>query len=80
MAERCFASFLLMEPTVATAMTLPVEVREKLAELELELSEASLYSGGRRALSRARAAFWALLLQWRRCDREDDGRKRLDFN
>ncbi|MGH0119396.1 UNVERIFIED_CONTAM: hypothetical protein FKN15_022531 [Acipenser sinensis] len=39
MAERCFASFLLMEPTVATAMTLPVEVREKLAELELELSE-----------------------------------------
>ncbi|RXM28053.1 Disco-interacting protein 2-like A [Acipenser ruthenus] len=42
MAERCSAGFLLMEPTAAMAMTLPAEVREKLAELELELSEASI--------------------------------------
>ncbi|XP_058889422.1 disco-interacting protein 2 homolog A-like isoform X5 [Acipenser ruthenus] len=46
MAERCFASFLLMEPTVATAMTLPAEVREKLAELELELSEGDITQKG----------------------------------
>ncbi|MGH0120702.1 UNVERIFIED_CONTAM: hypothetical protein FKN15_031631 [Acipenser sinensis] len=39
MAERCSAGFLLMEQTAAMAMTLPAEVREKLAELELELSE-----------------------------------------
>ncbi|KAK1166303.1 hypothetical protein AOXY_G12898 [Acipenser oxyrinchus oxyrinchus] len=46
MAERCFASFLLMEPTVATVMTLPAEVREKLAELELELSEGDITQKG----------------------------------
>ena len=33
-----------MEPTPGAAMTLPAEVREKLAELELELSEGKLGS------------------------------------
>lgn len=32
----------MLEPTPAVAMTLPAEVREKLAELELELSEGKL--------------------------------------
>lgn len=36
MAER---TSMMLEPTPAVAMTLPAEVREKLAELELELSE-----------------------------------------
>lgn len=35
---------MMMEPTPAAAMTLPAEVREKLAELELELSEGKLGS------------------------------------
>lgn len=41
MAERTSSGLLTMmlEPTPAVAMTLPAEVREKLAELELELSE-----------------------------------------
>lgn len=41
MAERTSTGLLTMmlEPTPAVAMTLPAEVREKLAELELELSE-----------------------------------------
>lgn len=41
MAERNSTGLLMMmmEPTPAIAMTLPAEVREKLAELELELSE-----------------------------------------
>ena len=41
MAERNSSGLLMMmmEPTPAIAMTLPAEVREKLAELELELSE-----------------------------------------
>ncbi|KAJ8392635.1 hypothetical protein AAFF_G00073090 [Aldrovandia affinis] len=41
MAERNSTGLLMMmlEPTPAAAMTLPAEVREKLAELELELSE-----------------------------------------
>lgn len=38
MAERTVLT-MMMEPTPAVAMTLPAEVREKLAELELELSE-----------------------------------------
>lgn len=44
MAERTSTGFLTMmlEPTPAVAMTLPAEVREKLAELELELSEGKL--------------------------------------
>ncbi|XP_033865952.3 disco-interacting protein 2 homolog A-like isoform X7 [Acipenser ruthenus] len=46
MAERCSAGFLLMEPTAAMAMTLPAEVREKLAELELELSEGDITQKG----------------------------------
>lgn len=33
---------MMLEPTPALAMTLPAEVREKLAELELELSEGKL--------------------------------------
>lgn len=41
MAERTTTGLLsmMLEPTPAVAMTLPAEVREKLAELELELSE-----------------------------------------
>lgn len=40
MAERNSTGLLMMlEPSPAMAMSLPVEVREKLAELELELSE-----------------------------------------
>lgn len=41
MAERSSSGLLTMmlEPTPAVGMTLPAEVREKLAELELELSE-----------------------------------------
>ena len=44
MAERNSTGLLMMmlEPTPAIAMTLPAEVREKLAELELELSEGNL--------------------------------------
>lgn len=44
MAERTSTGLLTMmlEPTPAVAMTLPAEVREKLAELELELSEGKL--------------------------------------
>lgn len=44
MAERTSSGLLTMmlEPTPAVAMTLPAEVREKLAELELELSEGKL--------------------------------------
>lgn len=44
MAERSSTGLLTMmlEPTPALAMTLPAEVREKLAELELELSEGKL--------------------------------------
>ncbi|KAK2905349.1 hypothetical protein Q8A67_007148 [Cirrhinus molitorella] len=41
MAERSSTGLLMMmlDPSPAIAMTLPAEVREKLAELELELSE-----------------------------------------
>ncbi|XP_026231948.1 disco-interacting protein 2 homolog A isoform X11 [Anabas testudineus] len=48
MAERTSAGFLTMmlEPTPAVAMTLPAEVREKLAELELELSEGDITQKG----------------------------------
>lgn len=44
MAERTSTGLLTMmlEPTPAVGMTLPAEVREKLAELELELSEGKL--------------------------------------
>lgn len=44
MAERTSSGLLTMmlEPTPAVGMTLPAEVREKLAELELELSEGKL--------------------------------------
>lgn len=44
MAERSSSGLLTMmlEPTPAVGMTLPAEVREKLAELELELSEGEL--------------------------------------
>lgn len=44
MAERTSTGLLTMmlEPTPAVAMTLPAEVREKLAELELELSEGKM--------------------------------------
>lgn len=44
MAERTSTGLLTMmlEPTPAVCMTLPAEVREKLAELELELSEGKL--------------------------------------
>ncbi|TNN53981.1 hypothetical protein EYF80_035805 [Liparis tanakae] len=47
MAERTSTGLLTMmlEPTPAVAMTLPAEVREKLAELELELSEAGTDAG-----------------------------------
>lgn len=33
---------MMLDPTPAVGMTLPAEVREKLAELELELSEGKL--------------------------------------
>ncbi|XP_029113619.1 disco-interacting protein 2 homolog A isoform X1 [Scleropages formosus] len=48
MAERSSTGLLMMmlEPTPATAMTLPAEVREKLAELELELSEGDITQKG----------------------------------
>lgn len=51
MAERNSTGLLMMmlEPTPATALTLPAEVREKLAELELELSEGGFASTGRAA-------------------------------
>lgn len=41
MAERGSSGLLMLmsEPSAAVARTLPAEVREKLAELELELSE-----------------------------------------
>ncbi|XP_072557004.1 disco-interacting protein 2 homolog A isoform X2 [Paramormyrops kingsleyae] len=48
MAERNSTGLLMMmlEPTPATALTLPAEVREKLAELELELSEGDITQKG----------------------------------
>ncbi|KAM8856978.1 disco-interacting protein 2 homolog A isoform 5-T5 [Synchiropus picturatus] len=48
MAERTSAGLLsmMLDPTPAVAMTLPVEVREKLAELELELSEGDITQKG----------------------------------
>ncbi|XP_033966601.1 disco-interacting protein 2 homolog A isoform X3 [Pseudochaenichthys georgianus] len=48
MAERTSSGLLTMmlEPTPAVAMTLPAEVREKLAELELELSEGDITQKG----------------------------------
>ncbi|XP_034429883.1 disco-interacting protein 2 homolog A isoform X13 [Hippoglossus hippoglossus] len=48
MAERTSTGLLTMmlEPTPAVAMTLPAEVREKLAELELELSEGDITQKG----------------------------------
>uniref|UniRef100_A0AAX7SKI0 DMAP1-binding domain-containing protein n=1 Tax=Astatotilapia calliptera TaxID=8154 RepID=A0AAX7SKI0_ASTCA len=48
MAERSSTGLLTMmlEPTPALAMTLPAEVREKLAELELELSEGDITQKG----------------------------------
>ncbi|XP_063069587.1 disco-interacting protein 2 homolog A isoform X3 [Engraulis encrasicolus] len=48
MAERNSTGLLMMmmEPTPAIAMTLPAEVREKLAELELELSEGDITQKG----------------------------------
>ncbi|XP_015214751.1 disco-interacting protein 2 homolog A isoform X5 [Lepisosteus oculatus] len=48
MAERSSTGLLMMmfEPTAAAAMTLPAEVREKLAELELELSEGDITQKG----------------------------------
>ncbi|XP_038149274.1 disco-interacting protein 2 homolog A isoform X1 [Cyprinodon tularosa] len=48
MAERTSAGFLsmMLEPTPAVAMSLPAEVREKLAELELELSEGDITQKG----------------------------------
>ncbi|KAM4560939.1 disco-interacting protein 2 homolog A isoform 12-T12 [Fundulus diaphanus] len=48
MAERTSAGLLsmMLEPTPAVAMTLPAEVREKLAELELELSEGDITQKG----------------------------------
>lgn len=50
MAERTSTGLLTMmlEPTPAVAVTLPAEVREKLAELELELSEGKLTATCRR--------------------------------
>ncbi|CAL8265836.1 unnamed protein product [Lota lota] len=48
MAERNSTGLLMMmlEPTPAVAVTLPAEVREKLAELELELSEGDITQKG----------------------------------
>nr|XP_046207509.1 disco-interacting protein 2 homolog A isoform X5 [Oncorhynchus gorbuscha] len=47
MAERNSTGLLMMlEPSPAFAMSLPVEVREKLAELELELSEGDITQKG----------------------------------
>ncbi|XP_054602999.1 disco-interacting protein 2 homolog A isoform X11 [Nothobranchius furzeri] len=48
MAERTSTGLLpvMLEPTPAVAMTLPAEVREKLAELELELSEGDITQKG----------------------------------
>ncbi|XP_028971471.2 disco-interacting protein 2 homolog A isoform X3 [Esox lucius] len=48
MAERNSTGLLMMmlEPTPAIAMTLPADVREKLAELELELSEGDITQKG----------------------------------
>ncbi|XP_064167595.1 disco-interacting protein 2 homolog A-like isoform X4 [Anguilla rostrata] len=48
MAERNSTGLLMMmlEPTPAAAMTLPADVREKLAELELELSEGDITQKG----------------------------------
>ncbi|XP_052379052.1 disco-interacting protein 2 homolog A isoform X8 [Oncorhynchus keta] len=47
MAERNSTGLLMMlEPSPAIAMSLPVEVREKLAELELELSEGDITQKG----------------------------------
>lgn len=53
MAERTSAGLLsmMLEPTPAVAMTLPAEVREKLAELELELSEGKWSSDCRARVS-----------------------------
>ncbi|XP_016424088.1 disco-interacting protein 2 homolog A-like isoform X3 [Sinocyclocheilus rhinocerous] len=48
MAERSSTGLLMMmlDPSPAIAMTLPAEVREKLAELELELSEGDITQKG----------------------------------
>uniref|UniRef100_A0A674A2X0 Disco interacting A n=1 Tax=Salmo trutta TaxID=8032 RepID=A0A674A2X0_SALTR len=47
MAERNSTGLLMMlEPSPVIAMTLPVEVREKVAELELELSEGDITQKG----------------------------------
>ncbi|XP_026074218.1 disco-interacting protein 2 homolog A-like isoform X5 [Carassius auratus] len=48
MAERSSTGLLMMmlDPSPAVAMTLPAEVREKLAELELELSEGDITQKG----------------------------------
>ncbi|XP_067299184.1 disco-interacting protein 2 homolog A isoform X4 [Pseudorasbora parva] len=48
MAERGSSGLLMMmlDPSPAIAMTLPAEVREKLAELELELSEGDITQKG----------------------------------
>ncbi|KAG7466927.1 hypothetical protein MATL_G00147660 [Megalops atlanticus] len=58
MAERNSTGLLMMmlEPTPAAAMTLPAEVREKLAELELELSEGKRVSSRRQAIGVLSAA------------------------
>lgn len=54
MAERSSSGLLTMmlEPTPAVGMTLPAEVREKLAELELELSEGELTGETGQAVAR----------------------------
>lgn len=60
MAERSSTGLLMMmlDPSPAIAMTLPSEVREKLAELELELSEGeSLISAWSLSISMRHAGF-----------------------
>lgn len=60
MAERSSTGLLMMmlDPSPAVAMTLPAEVREKLAELELELSEGeSLISACSFAISMRHTGF-----------------------
>lgn len=51
MAERSSSGLLsvMLEPSPAVSMTLPAEVREKLAELELELSEGKTHAHKRPA-------------------------------
>lgn len=51
---------MMLEPTPALAMTLPAEVREKLAELELELSEGKLPTTCTQTSTVARSALYAL--------------------